>query len=172
MDDAATFPVTVRITGLSPLIGTDPETLVLGSFPSVLSLKFSEYYANPRNQFWKIVGQITGIDHRLPYAVRASLLVNHHIALWDIVHSCCRNGSADAAIRNPVFNDIAGLLDTHRTIRSILLNGSISAKYFTRLDLPLPAPVIARVLPSTSPANARHSFAEKVKRWEVIRSPR
>jgi TDG/mug DNA glycosylase family protein len=170
MDDAATSPVPVRITGLPPVIGTSPGTLVLGSFPSVLSLCRREYYANPRNQFWRIIGQILGIDHRLPYAVRAARLGEHRVALWDVVHSCCRDGSADAAIRDPIFNDIAGLLDAHRTIRCMLLNGRAAGMYFSGLDLCLPEPVTVRVLPSTSPANARYPLSEKVKLWEIIRA--
>jgi TDG/mug DNA glycosylase family protein len=171
MIDTATFPVPERITGLPPITGTAPETLVLGSFPSVLSLCRREYYANPRNQFWMIIGQISGIDNQLPYAVRAARLAARRISLWDIVHSCRRKGSADSAIRDPTFNDIAGLLDTHRTIRCILLNGSTAGRYFARLDLCLPELVTVRVLPSTSPANARYTFAEKVQRWEVIDAP-
>ena len=118
---------------------------------------------------WRIIGRIAGIAPHLPYAVRASRLADHHIALWDVVHSCHRQGSADAAIRDPEFNDIAGLLDSHRTIRCILLNGSTAGKYFARINHCLPELVTIDVLPSTSPANARYTFAEKVRRWEVIR---
>jgi len=169
MNDSPPTTLPVRITGLPPVIGIATETLILGSFPSVLSLFRRGYYANPRNQFWRIIGQILGIDHRLPYTVRIALLADQHIALWDVVHSCCRKGSADAAIRDPEFNDIAGLLNSHRTIRCILLNGSTAGKYFARINHCLPELVTVDVLPSTSPANARYTFAEKVRRWEVIR---
>jgi TDG/mug DNA glycosylase family protein len=171
MVDAAPLPVPVRISGLPPVIGTPPETLILGSFPSILSICRREYYANPQNQFWRIIGQVSGVDHRLPYTVRIARLADQRIALWDVVHSCCRKGSADAAIRDPAFNDIANLLDTYRTIRCILLNGSTAGRYFARLELCLPELVTVHVLPSTSPANARYSFAEKVRRWEVIHVP-
>ena len=153
---------------LRRLPGSDPEILILGSYPSRQSLAKSEYYGNPQNQFWRIVEILMGIDRSLPYTVRSSLLMEHRIALWDVLFSCARNGSADTAIRNPIHNDIRGFLVGHPTIRCIVLNGNTAGRYYARMNISLPS----TVLPSTSPAYARMTIAEKVQRWTCIRTRR
>ena len=81
--------------GLFPVNGRDPVLLILGSYPSVQSLARNEYYGNPQNQFWKIMEILFGIDHTLPYISRTAHLTKQRIALWDVLFSCSRNGSAD-----------------------------------------------------------------------------
>lgn len=160
----------LRMTGLPLLIEDDAEVLILGSFPSEISLiagEAGEYYANPRNQFWTIMQALFGIDPMLPYQERTGSLMQKHIALWDSVASCLREGSADRRIVDPVFNDIAGLLSTHPSIRLIACNGGASARLLPRTGLPATVRVVR--LPSTSPANARLSLPEKIKAWSVIR---
>ncbi len=154
--------------GFLPLTGDVPYVLILGSFPSVQSLRYSEYYGNPQNHFWKIMDALFAIDHRLPYRDRVASLTGHHIALWDVVLTCSRNGSADEKIREPVFNDIQGFLTAHPTVRLIVLNGTTAGRYFHRMNL---APARENVvLPSTSPANTRYTLAEKIKAWEIVRA--
>ncbi|HVP97517.1 DNA-deoxyinosine glycosylase [Methanoregula sp.] len=150
--------------GLSPVTGRDPEVLILGSFPSRMSLEKGEYYGNPKNQFWKIMEQLFGIDPDLPYAARTALLAEHRIALWDVLCSCRREGSMDTAIRDPVPNDIRGFIAAHPTIRCIALNGGTAGRYFNRLNPGLPG----LVLPSTSPAYAGMPLAEKIRHWARI----
>ena len=99
--------------GLLPVHGESVEVLILGSFPSRQSLGKKEYYGNPQNHFWRIIEALYTIDRHLPYAVRISQLTEHRIALWDILSGCCRDGSADARIREPVFNDLAAFLKEH-----------------------------------------------------------
>jgi hypoxanthine-DNA glycosylase len=40
--------------GLPPIIDDGARVLILGNMPSVMSLGAQEYYANPRNAFWKL----------------------------------------------------------------------------------------------------------------------
>jgi TDG/mug DNA glycosylase family protein len=150
--------------GLAPIAGRDPQILILGSFPSRMSLEKGEYYGNPQNQFWKIMEQLFGIDPTLPYTVRTARLVEHRIALWDVLRFCSRNGSADTAIRNPAPNDIRGFVAAHPTVRCMVLNGSTAARYFKKMNPGLPG----RILPSTSPAYARMPLAEKARHWACI----
>jgi TDG/mug DNA glycosylase family protein len=154
--------------GLAPVIGQDAEFLILGSYPSLQSLAKGEYYGNPHNQFWKIMEHLCGIDHTQPYAVRTGQIIRHHIALWDVLATCSREGSADAAIRAPVPNDIRGLLDRYPTVRCIALNGTTAGRCYARLALP---EVLSIVLPSTSPAYARLTLAEKTERWAALFRP-
>ena len=51
------------------------ETLILGSFPSAASLAHRQYYAHPRNQFWRLLGDVLGEPLAgLPYASRLQRL--------------------------------------------------------------------------------------------------
>jgi TDG/mug DNA glycosylase family protein len=148
--------------------GNSPRVLILGSFPSIQSLRHSEYYGNPQNHFWKIMESLFTIDHMLPYRERVAQLTGHHIALWDVVRSCTRKGSADEKIREPLFNDISGFLTAHPTVRLVVLNGTTAGRYFRRMNIP-PA-IENHILPSTSPVNTRYSLAEKVRAWEIVRA--
>jgi len=150
--------------GLAPVTGRDPAILILGSYPSRQSLAKGEYYGNPQNQFWKIVEMLLGIDHTLPYTARCSRLAEHRVALWDVLATCSRDGSADTAIRDPVPNDIGGFLAAHPTIWSIALNGNTAGRYYFRMNPGIPC----TILPSTSPAYARMTLDEKARRWACI----
>jgi len=157
-------------TGLLPVTGDTPKILILGSFPSQLSLRHARYYGNPKNHFWRIMEALFDLDPALPYPERIGLLAEHHIALWDVVASCLRPGSADAQITRPIFNDIAGFVASHPTLRLIALNGSTAARHYSRISGGIAVPSVA--LPSTSPANARMTPDEKIRRWSVIRDKR
>lgn len=153
--------------GLDPVTGLSPRVLILGSFPSRKSLLHTRYYGNPLNHFWKIMEALYAIDAGLPYPDRIDRIREREIALWDVVRSCSRPGSADARIAEPFFNDIAGFAASHPTLRLIALNGSTAARFYPRAAGNCKIPFI--VLPSTSPANARYTLAEKTERWTVIK---
>lgn len=155
-----------RTNGLPPLIGDAPHVLILGSFPSRQSLETGQYYANPQNRFWAVMEALFGIGRALPYKERTALLLHRRIALYDAVGSCRRAGSADSRIRNPVLNDIAGLLARHPTIRLVACNGSAAATYASGLRLPDSVPLLR--LPSTSPAYAAMSLEDRIARWSVL----
>lgn len=154
--------------GLPPVTGPGPRILILGSFPGVISLTRVEYYGNPQNRFWAVMEELFGIPVALPYPERTLRLADQGIALWDVVASCSRAGSADARIRNAVPNDIAGFVRDHPSIRLIALNGSVAGRLYRRFaEVP---GIPSLILPSTSPANAAVSFSEKVGAWRAIRS--
>lgn len=153
------------LCGLPPVTGPAPRILVLGSFPSVLSLGYSEYYGNPRNRFWAVMERVLDVPAGLPYAERTRRLTQRGIALWDVIASCERPGSADSRIRNPVPNDLAGFFRAHPTLRLVALNGTAAAHIYHRLAEVPGLPSVT--LPSTSPANAAVGFEEKVRQWSV-----
>jgi len=152
--------------GLPPVTGPEPLILILGSFPSVMSLERSEYYGNPKNRFWAVMVELFAIPAALPYPERILRLTQERIALWDVVRGCTREGSADNRIRHPVPNDIAGFVRAHPTLRLIALNGSTAGRLYHRFAEVPGIPSVS--LPSTSPANAAVTFAEKVRKWEMI----
>jgi len=159
-------------TGLPPVVGDFPRTLILGSYPGIQSLKKGEYYGNPQNHFWWIIENLFSVQKTLPYKERVRHLKEHNIALWDVVRSCSRQGSADDKIRDPVFNDIFSFLETYPTIRLIILNGQSAGRYFKELMISgqLQTDIRTGILPSTSPANARYTLAEKVNYWRIVRT--
>jgi TDG/mug DNA glycosylase family protein len=153
--------------GLLPVCGRDPRVLILGSFPSVLSLQGTMYYGNPRNRFWRIMEDLFSIKASLPYKERIGSVKAQRIALWDVVSSCSRKGSADSNIRNPVFNDIGGFLATRPSITLIALNGSSAARYFRQSFQETEVEFV--ILPSTSPAHARARYEDILEKWEIIK---
>lgn len=143
----------------------DAGILILGSMPGAESLRRQEYYAFCRNGFWRIMGNICGFDAALPYRERVAALAACHIALWDVLQSCERPGSPDAAISHPRVNPVGKWLKNHPECRCVFCNGGASARYF-RKYFPQYAPLMTQ-LPSTSPAAANLSEADKLKKWEA-----
>ena len=164
------------VRGFPPILGPEPQVLILGSAPSVASLAAGQYYGHPRNAFWWIMGQLYWADQSLNYEQRCQRLIERGIAVWDVLASCERPGSLDSAIitGSEVCNDIPGLLQEQPQIRYLLLNGGKAQQSFRRYLRPqmqAPLPTILD-LPSTSPANAGMRPEEKLKRWaEALPAP-
>jgi hypoxanthine-DNA glycosylase len=157
--------------GFPPVATPAARVLVLGSLPGAESLRRREYYAQPRNAFWSILGAIAGAAPGLPYATRLARLEGAGIALWDVCAAARRAGSLDADIERDsvVVNDFATFYAGHRAIRAVLFNGRTAAALYRRHVLPgLPASGAALALlelPSTSPAHAAMTLADKTLRW-------
>ncbi len=157
-----------RIFGFPPVVGPNPRVLILGSMPSVKSLAQGEYYAHPRNAFWRIQAALFDEEWTGDYALRVQRLKSHGIALWDSAASCVRPGSLDSAITAAMHTDVPGLLSAHPTIGCIAFNGKAAQKLFLKFHGKWDAQVEFIALPSTSPAAAAHSFAEKLAQWRCI----
>lgn len=153
--------------GLAPIAGEAPAVLILGSYPSTVSLAAGEYYANPRNAFWRVMEAVFGAPAHLPYGERTAALTGRGVALWDVLEGCRRQGSSDASIRDGRANDIPGFLREHPTVRTVALNGRAAETWLRRVHPGLWnfPDVAVVVLPSTSPAHARLSLEEKIRIW-------
>jgi hypoxanthine-DNA glycosylase len=156
------------LQGLPPVVDDDARVLILGSFPSALSLAAHQYYANPRNAFWAITGELFGFEPDEPYQRRLAALRSRGVALWDVLHRCRRAGSADSAIdpKSLVVNDFGELFAGHPTITRVYFNGAKAAELYRRLVHPLERIHYHR-LPSTSPAHVMPPGA-KLASWQVI----
>jgi TDG/mug DNA glycosylase family protein len=159
------------VRSFPPIARADARVLILGSMPGVASLAAARYYAHPRNAFWPIVGAVCGFDPALPYARRLAALRARGIAVWDVLQSCVRAGSLDgdidAATMQP--NDFAAFFARHRRIAAVLCNGGTAFGLFTKRVQPTLTGAPARLpcvrLPSTSPAHAGRSRADKLAAW-------
>jgi|GEM_PF-2281660 len=124
--------------------GGIPHVLILGSFPSPLSLGAGEYYANPRNQFWDIMEIHLGILKVLPYAEKMACLKERNVCLWDVIFSCERRGAMDRDIRNVTPNNIPLFLHDHPGISLVIANGTTAGKYLKKIragiSMPDPGP--------------------------------
>lgn len=161
-----------KLTGFPPIARRDARVLVLGSMPSVLSLRDHEYYAHPQNLFWQLMGEMFGAGRELPYAERTARLLRAGVALWDVAHRCRRELSADATMRDVEPNDIAGLVARCPRIAAVCLNGRKAEQLYRRLVLPRASAALAavpcHVLPSTSPANAALRIEAKREAWRIV----
>jgi G:T/U mismatch-specific DNA glycosylase len=156
------------ISCFSPIVDKDTTRMVVGTMPSVDSLRFSEYYGNPRNQFWKILFSVFE-GGRIPadYEDKVATAKSHGVGLWDILASCKREGSLDSNIKDESLNDFPTLLKDHPNIKMLIFNGQNSYKYFLKAYEQLPG-IEYKVMPSTSPANAMKNFDAKLKEWEEV----
>jgi hypoxanthine-DNA glycosylase len=161
------------IYGFPPIAGPDARVLVLGSMPGVRSLAAGQYYAHPQNAFWPILGQLFAWESGLDYATRTALLLRTRIALWDVLQAAERPGSLDAAIvaGSERANDFAAFFAAHPAIHSVFFNGTKAAALFRRHVVQpgaLAADLRFHHLPSTSPAHAGRSRAEKLEVWQAL----
>jgi hypoxanthine-DNA glycosylase len=151
-----------------PIADAATRVLVLGSLPGEESLARGQYYANPRNHFWRLIGAVIGAELvTLPYEARLEALLAAGIGLWDTVGAATRRGSLDGAIRLQDANDLAALATTLPGLRAIGFNGGKSAalgrpQLAERTDLPL------LPLPSSSPAYTI-PFEAKLAAWMKLR---
>jgi len=156
---------------LPPIIDESTHVLILGSMPSQLSLEKQQYYGNPRNHFWSIIGNILKVEVPEEYSRRVELLKEHHIGVWDTIQSCERQGSLDANIRNVVPNDFHQLFIKYPNIRLLLFNGGKAFSVFKKyMGLQLLQKIDYAKMPSTSPIPGKNikSFGEKVEEWRLM----
>ena len=153
---------------ITPVYNENSKILILGSFPSVKSREQGFFYGHPQNRFWKVVAAVH--DCAVPVTVeeKRAFLLEHGIAVWDVIQSCEIVGSSDSSIKDAVANDLRVILDA-ADIRQIFVNGKKAEELYKKYI----APKIGRdavCLPSTSPANAAWSVERLVAEWKRIRS--
>lgn len=159
--------------GFAPIIGGSPRLIILGSMPGQASLSAFQYYAHPRNAFWPIMADLFAFDANMAYEQRVQVLVKKGVAVWDVLESCIRPGSLDSAIAedSAVVNDFTQLFGKFSSISLVAFNGQTAAKYWQKYVAqvqPLPELLPTAVLPSSSPAHASLTLAQKQQRWREV----
>ena len=158
-----------RKRSFPPVVDQNTRVLILGSLPGEASLAAGQYYANPRNAFWRLLETV--LDEALvalPYEERLSRLLGRGVGLWDVVAEAERRGSLDTAILNPSPNDLLALVETLPALQAVAFNGGTSAKLGSRLLAPLSGRLALIALPSSSPAHAARSFQDKAAAWRAL----
>lgn len=154
-------------TSFPPISNSETEVLILGTLPGDKSLELGEYFAHPRNRFWKIIAAITKNPLPKDYLQKRDLLYNTRIGVWNVLHKANRKGTLDSAIQNEVPNNIPGFIAEHTKLKVIAFDGikaeALYDKHFTRRR-----DIKYILLPACSPANARFNLKALCDRWEEI----
>jgi len=138
--------------------------------PGVESLRLHQYYANPRNQFWKLLYSLFDSEPCPDYEEKVSFIKSKNIALWDVIENCYREGSLDSNIRAEKVNDFPGLYAAYPNLKTVLFNGGKAYETYKKsIGFGLPSESTFHKLTSSSPANTKR-YEEKLKEWAVVRN--
>ncbi|MDD2614405.1 MAG: DNA-deoxyinosine glycosylase [Methanosarcina sp.] len=150
--------------GFPPALNEKTEILILGSLPGDESLRKRQYYGNPGNDFWRLVGNAIGENLQdMDYETRLETLKRHRIGLWDVFKAGKREGSEDAKIKEEEINQFSMLKEKAPNLKLVLFNGMKSGEY---------EPILksmgyeTKVLPSSSGANRRF-LKNRKSEWEA-----
>jgi len=158
----------MKKSGFFPIIDQNTEILILGSLPSDVSIIKGEYYANPKNQFWRIIFAIFNNNEPLyKFNEKITLLLKNKIGLWDVLTEADRTGSLDSNIQQEVPNDFSGLFADYPKIRKLAFNGDKAYQSFLKMRAGLPQKEMI-LLTSSSSANTNKTLIQKVKEWEIV----
>ena len=144
-----------------PIFDEKSKILILGTIPSPKSREVQFYYGHPHNRFWRILQDLFETPSILSVEDKKRFLLQHKIALWDVLASCEINGADDSSIRNAVPNNL-NLILQKCSIRAVFTNGQKASLYYRKYfynDITIPW----FPLPSTSPANCRNWTYETLK---------
>lgn len=151
---------------IPPLFDSNSEILILGSFPSVKSREECFFYGHPQNRFWKVVARVLNEETPVTIQEKTDMMLRHRIAVWDVIHSCEVEGSADSTIRNVEANDLSIIL-SDADIKRIYVNGRKAEAMYKKYTEKQTG-IKAIVLPSTSPANAAWNEDRLFEEWKQI----
>ncbi len=154
---------------LFPISDSKSKVLILGTMPGEVSLSKQEYYAHPRNLFWRIVAEITGNELPISYSQKKELLLKECIAIWDVCEECVRESSLDSEILDEMPNDLDAFLREHPSIKAIAFNGDKASKFFEKYFRKYPHLEYIE-LPSTSPANVSTNWQTKINKWKYLKN--
>ena len=154
---------------IEPVYDSKSKILILGSFPSVKSREYGFFYGHPQNRFWSVIAALCNAAVPQSINEKKELLLNHGIALWDVIYSCEILGSADSTIRNPVPTDLSKIIKTGN-IQLIATNGKMADKLYNRFQL-RSTNITPVCLPSTSPANAAWLLERLTEEWSSVIKP-
>ena len=151
---------------IKPVFDQNSKILILGSFPSVKSREANFFYGHPQNRFWKVLAAV--FETEVPNTVeeKRAFLLEHHVAVWDVIQSCDIVGSSDSSIKNVTANDLSEILDKAE-IRQIFVNGKKAEQYYKKyIEKTINRKAVC--LPSTSPANAAWGVERLIGEWKKI----
>lgn len=153
-----------------PIIDDNSKVIILGTIPGEQSLKKGEYYANPNNQFWRLIFSQWNMQVPLSYKEKCMFLHEKGIAVYDVLKSAERVGSLDSNIRDSAPNDFKSLFQDYPKIEYLFFNGG-KAEVLFRRNFPNYIKKMKYLrLPSSSPTPGKNvlSYSGKKEAWKAI----
>ena len=150
-----------------PVFDENSKVLILGTFPSVKSRENQFYYGHPQNRFWKVIAGLTESEVPQTIEEKKKILLEHGIAILDVIESCDIIGSSDSSIKNVVPADIERVVANSK-IENIYANGGTAKKLYEKYSQKKTGREIIG-LPSTSPANAAYSLERLLECWQEVK---
>lgn len=145
---------------LQPIYDKNSKVLILGTMPSIKSRENGFYYAHPKNRFWSTLSKVYGEKIGDTKEEKIEFLLNHKIALFDVLKSCEISSSSDNTIKNPIPNDLTKILD-NSSVSTIFTTGKKAYDLYMKYIYPT-TNIKAILLPSTSPANCKKGIEDKL----------
>lgn len=139
------------LNGFEPFnLDSNTKYLILGSFPSVKSLEGSFYYLHPQNKFYQMIAKFFNEEFPVSIEDKKDIVIRNHIALWDIIKSCKREGSLDSAIKDITVVDLLTIpnIDKIKIGCTGKKSYELTKKHYPELDV--------TYLSSPSPANVKY----------------
>ena len=152
-----------------PIYNKDSKILILGSFPSVKSRETDFYYGHPQNRYWKVLASVLEVPVPETPDEKSRMLLDNHIAIWDVIHSCSIIGSSDSSIKDVVVNDFSEILQNSQ-VKTIFVNGGKAFDLYRKYAEKMTG-IKAVKLPSTSPANAAWKLERLCEAWSNAIKP-
>ena len=119
-----------------PIFNEKSRILILGTLPSVKSREQNFYYGHPQNRFWKVLARICETEN-VPESIEEKkiFLLEHQIAVWDVIAECDIIGSSDSSIKNVVPTDLNIILK-NAPIQQIYGNGGKAYTLYQKYSYP------------------------------------
>lgn len=161
-----------RYEGLDPVFDKDCKVLILGTKPGPDSIRDHFYYANKRNRFWVILDALFGDSFATAdNDGKKSLLLKHHIALWDVYKSweAKNNSPRDRDIKNPELNDLLELIRKTKIERIIIAGKKAQKAFHAKFDdgiKTLGRKITVKDASSTSPSNTHNTTEDLIQEWQ------
>ncbi|MDR0985845.1 MAG: DNA-deoxyinosine glycosylase [Mycoplasmataceae bacterium] len=159
------------------LIGDkNSEILILGSFPSKVSIEKNQYYANKSNRFWNEIIKpifnnnkcfIGEIDEEI-YASKIKCLLINKIALSDVFSTKIEKNKLDTSMDknidtiNSSKNNLIQILNDYKNIKKIIFNGKTARENFDSQNFKISRQIKLITVLSTSGANRRWGNGKKL----------
>ena len=155
------------IYSFAPIVNDLSRIVILGAMPSSRSLECQQYYGNPQNYFWPMLFSLFDEPFVDDYLLKEQLILRHHLALWDVLKCCEREGSLDSSITHEAPNDFRLFFETYPAIQTLVFNGSKACQSFKKYFPDLYQNKTCLQMPSTSPA---HTMKREAKRacWQKL----
>ncbi|MCL2517121.1 MAG: DNA-deoxyinosine glycosylase [Oscillospiraceae bacterium] len=154
------------IHSIKPVYNHNSKVLILGTLPSPKSREAGFFYSHPQNRFWKIMEIIFGKPIDETINARIAFLLEHNIAMWDVISECCIEGASDATIKKVVVNDFSHIFLTAH-IKAVFLTGKTAYNLYEKYCAKYHATPYY-LLPSPSSANCAADVNKLVAEYKRI----